>query len=395
MDKIPLRKRELERAVIMSIALATSALFLWMIADFLAMLFLAMVLTAVLQPAHDRLSAKLGGKPRLSVALLVSASILAIVIPAVLIFMVVLDESLALANMITPFVRRNVEQFQELQAHGGPVLQSAFLRELPPDVQDDIIDLQATLVKQVGDLAKQATPLIVNSLKAGSGTIGGVLSGTLSFFFLMYALVFFLLNGRNTFQNAASLLPLPRHHRELMVNRAHATILAVAKGTMLLALLQGVLMGTGLYVTGVPLAFFWGFLAALFSFIPVLGPPLIWAPAAGWLYASGKLYEAIALGVWGMLLLVIALMLRPVLVGKDAKMSDLMVLISSLGGLTLFGGTGIFIGPMLGALVEAAWYLFGQAYEELLDENLFEPARFDDEYEELVSDEQDPSGPSA
>lgn len=380
-DNIPLRKLKLQRYVIASGAVLISILFLWMIADFLAMLFLAMVLTTVLQPYHDRLSAWLGNKPKMSVALLVGASILAVVIPAIIIFMVVLNESVALAGLVTPFVQHQLAHFQEVG------LDKSISDLLPAALENDIINLQETIVNQVGSLANQVTPILVNTLKLSSGTVGGVLSATLSFLFLMYALVAFLLTGRDTFRHAAVVLPIPRHHRMLLVERAHSTIIAVAKGTGLIAVLQGTLTGVGLYVTGVPLAIFWGAVATLFSFIPVLGPPLIWGPATGWLFATGNPYAGLGLLCWGILQLVIALVLRPILVGKDAKMPDLMVLISSLGGISVFGGTGIFIGPMIAALCESAWFVFGQAFDDLLDDAIMPAEGEADEYAVLVPEE--------
>ena len=139
-DNIPLRKLKLQRYVIASGAVLISILFLWMIADFLAMLFLAMVLTAVLQPYHDRLSAWLGNKPKMSVALLVGASILAIVIPAIIIIMVVLHESVALAGLVAPFVQHQLAHFQEVG------LDKSISDLLPAALENDIINLQERII---------------------------------------------------------------------------------------------------------------------------------------------------------------------------------------------------------------------------------------------------------
>lgn len=117
-----------------------------------------------------------------------------------------------------------------------------------------------------------------------------------------------------------------------------------------------------------PGAIFWGAVTALLSIIPMIGPPLVWIPAAIWLTASGQVVPGIALAVWGAIVVSTSdNLLRPALVGKDARMSDLMVLISTLGGLTLFGAVGIIIGPVIAALFTSVWFIFRETYSGLLE----------------------------
>jgi predicted PurR-regulated permease PerM len=116
-------------------------------------------------------------------------------------------------------------------------------------------------------------------------------------------------------------------------------------------------------------AIFWAAVATMLSIIPMIGPPLIWGPSAIWLIASGHPIAGIALAVWGAVVVSTSdNILRPMLVGKDAKMSDLMVLISTLGGLTLFGAVGIILGPVIAALFASVWFIFREAFSGLLDE---------------------------
>jgi predicted PurR-regulated permease PerM len=141
------------------------------------------------------------------------------------------------------------------------------------------------------------------------------------------------------------------------------------KGTFVIALIQGVLTGAALAIAGVPGSAFWGTLAGLLAIIPGVGPPLVWAPAGIWLIAEGQTVAGVAVLVWGAAVVgVLDNILRPVLVGKDAKMSDLMVLLSTLGGLMLFGAIGIVIGPVIAALFTSVWYIYAQSYAPLLAE---------------------------
>ena len=165
------------------------------------------------------------------------------------------------------------------------------------------------------------------------------------------------------------MLPMPRADRDLLVERTLSTIRATVKGTFVIALIQGTLTGVALWLAGVPGAAFWATVTAVLSIVPGVGPPLVWAPAAIWLMATGRYLEGGLLFAWGALVVgVIDNLLRPMLVGKDSKLSDLMVLISTLGGLTLFGPIGIILGPVVAALFASVWYLYGQTYAPMLAE---------------------------
>ena len=362
----PLRKLELERGFIAALALIISGIFLWMIRDYLAALFLAGVLTVLLQPAQNWLSGKLGGRKGLSSGLLVTGTFFAVVVPAAILVGVIIDQAIDVSAMVTPWVQ---EQIADIRENGLDGLASW----LP--FREDIIRYQETLTGHIGDLASTVGGILVDSLRAGTG---GILVATLNFFLLIYALFFFLLSGRGTARKAIALIPMTTKDRELLAERALSTMRATVRGTFLIALVQGGLTGLGLIVAGVPGAIFWAAVAAMLSIIPMIGPPLIWGPAAIWLVATGNPIAGIALAVWGAVVVSSSdNILRPILVGKDAKMSDLMVLISTLGGLTLFGAVGIIIGPVIAALFSSVWFIFGKAFEGLLDE----------EEEEVVEEE--------
>ena len=357
----PLRKLELERGFIATLALIVSAIFLWMIKDYLAALFLAAVLTLFLQAPQDWLSGKLGGRAGLSSGLLVSGTLLAIVIPATLLLGVVVEQAIDVTGMVTPWVQ---EQIGSIRENGVPDW-------LP--YREELIRYQETITTQIGSLAGTVGGMFVGALRSGTG---GFLVGTLNFFILIYALFFFLLTGRTSGRKAIALIPMTTEDRELLAERAISTIRATVRGSFLIALVQGSLTGIGLAVAGVPGAIFWGAIATLLSIIPMIGPPLIWVPAAIWLFVSGEPIAAGGLAVWGAIVISTSdNILRPILVGKDAKMSDLMVLISTLGGLTLFGAVGIIIGPVIAALFTSVWFIFGKAFEGLLDEEEEEVVR--------------------
>tara|TARA_R110000868_G_scaffold2321_1_gene17149 strand:- start:9301 stop:10416 length:1116 start_codon:yes stop_codon:yes gene_type:complete len=353
----PIRKISLERAFIVVLALVISWIFLWMIRDYLAALFLAAVLTLFLQAPQDWLSGKLGGRKGLAAGLLVAASVMAFVIPASILLGIVAEQAIQVTGMVTPWVQEQVS-----------IIREDGLDSLPSwlPFRDEIIQYQTTIATQIGTLAGSVGRILVSSLRAGTG---GLLVATLNFFILIYALFFFLLTGRETGRHAVALIPMTTRDRELLAERAISTIRATVKGSFLIALVQGSLTGAGLFAAGVPGAIFWAAVATMLSIIPMIGPPLIWGPAAIWLMASGQPIAGGALALWGAVVVSTSdNILRPMLVGKDAKMSDLMVLISTLGGLTLFGAVGIILGPVIAALFASVWFIFREAFSGLLDE---------------------------
>jgi len=352
----PRRKSELQRIFIAALALAITVVFAWMIRNYLAALFLAGVVTLFLGGPHDWLSARLGDRRGLAAGLIVAATVLTFVIPAVILMGVVADQAIDVTQMVSPWVQEQVAQIRDDGLYGLP--------DWMP-FRDAIIQYQATITAQLGNLAGTVGRLLVSSLRAGTG---GFLIATLNFFILVYALYYFLQTGRETARQAVGLLPMTNEGREILRERAVSTIRATVKGSFLIALVQGALTGIGLFVAGVPGSIFWAAVAALLSIIPMIGPPLIWIPAAIWLLATGHPVSGAGLAIWGTVIVGTSdNLLRPVLVGKDAKMSDLMVLISTLGGLTLFGAVGIIIGPVIAALFTSVWFIFRETYSGLLE----------------------------
>lgn len=355
-------KITLERGFIIVLAVLISGIFLWMIRHYLSALFLAGVITLFLDRPQAVLTRWLGGRKRLAAALLVIFTLMAFFVPASLLLGVIADQAIDVAGMMTPWVQ---EQINLIRAEG--------LVGLPDwlPFRQAIIDHQDELVAQTGNLARAVSNFAVQWLQAGTG---GVLAATLNGFILIYALFFFLQGGRKTGQRAMSMLPMAREDRVLLVERAVSTIRATVKGSFLIALVQGGLTGLGLLVAGVPGAIFWGAIAALLSIIPMIGPPLIWGPAALWLFATGQPIPAIGLAAWGMIVISSSdNILRPIFVGQDAKMSDLTVLLSTLGGLSLFGAVGIILGPVIAALFASVWYIFAETFEDLIDPDDAEP----------------------
>jgi predicted PurR-regulated permease PerM len=105
----------------------------------------------------------------------------------------------------------------------------------------------------------------------------------------------------------------------------------------------------------------------VFSILPAIGSGIVWVPAVVYLFLAGKVVAALLLMIWCAVVVgSVDNLLRPLLIGKDARMSDLMILLSTLGGIALFGAVGFIVGPIVAALFVSVWQIYGEAFEEWL-----------------------------
>jgi predicted PurR-regulated permease PerM len=147
------------------------------------------------------------------------------------------------------------------------------------------------------------------------------------------------------------------------------------KGTVLVGLAQGFLGGLLFWAVGIEAAVFWGVVMTVLSFLPVFGASLIWIPAAIILMATGSLIKGIVLLAAGVVLISLAdNLLRPILVGRETRLPDYIILVSTLGGISLFGISGLVIGPVLAALFLTIWEMFAQEFCEEKAGSAEEPA---------------------
>ena len=142
---------------------------------------------------------------------------------------------------------------------------------------------------------------------------------------------------------------------------------ATLKGTAVIGILQGSLAGIAFWVVGIPSAVFWGTIMAVLSIIPGIGTALVWGPAVIILAASGNYLQAGGLGIFCAVVVgSIDNLLRPILVGKDTQMHELMIFFGTLGGIFMFGIMGMIIGPIVAALFITIWEIYGVAFKDVL-----------------------------
>lgn len=225
----------------------------------------------------------------------------------------------------------------------------------------DLADLGLVQRKLVDVLGRSSQALTSRAFVIGQNT----LEFLVDLFVMLYLLFFLLRDGETLSAQAARALPLKPQHTRLLLNQFATVVRATMKGNVVVALVQGTLGGLAFWVLGISGPLLWGALMALLSLLPAVGAALVWGPVALYLLSTGSIWSAVGLTVWGVLVIgLVDNVLRPILVGKDTRLPDYLVLIATLGGLSAFGLNGFVIGPVIAALFIAAWDIFTQARQE-------------------------------
>jgi predicted PurR-regulated permease PerM len=230
-----------------------------------------------------------------------------------------------------------------------------------------LADLAAVQTKLVDALGRSGQALTARAFTIGQNTLDFVVN----FFVMLYVLYFLLRDGKKLAAQAARALPLKPEHNRRLLNQFATVVRATVKGNVVVALVQGALGWLAFWFLGITGALLWGALMALLSLLPAVGAALVWGPVALYLLSTGSIWPALGLLAWGVLVIgLVDNVLRPILVGKETRLPDYVVLVATLGGLAVFGLNGFVIGPVISAIFIVAWDLFTEArHEQARDAN--------------------------
>jgi predicted PurR-regulated permease PerM len=178
---------------------------------------------------------------------------------------------------------------------------------------------------------------------------------------------FFFRDGHKILERIFYYTPLSDEDETRMLTQFASITRATVKGTLVIGIIQGALSGIAFWVAGIEGAALWGTIMTILSIIPGIGAALVWVPAVIILFVTGQHLTATLLAVWCAAVVgTVDNFLRPVLVGRDAKMPDLLILIGTLGGLFLFGLIGFIVGPIVCGLFLTVWDIYGTTFREIL-----------------------------
>jgi len=352
-EKIPaMSKDQINNLTILLMTFGISALFLSMIHQFLMVLFLSGLFSALARPIYLRLDLWFGGRHHLASLVTLLAMVFVILIPLASLIGIVVAQAIDVSQSVSPWVKKLSEPgvFAKKVAH------------LP--FYDDLLPYRELLISKTGEAVTLASKFLVGGLSSLTmGTVNVIFMA----FVMLYTMYFLQMDGDKLIEKILYYLPLKSSDEHLMLDKFTSVTRATLKGTLLIGALQGTLAGIAFAVAGIENAVFWGTLMAVLSVIPSVGSALVWIPAVIVLILQGQLASGILLALFcGLIVGSLDNVLRPILVGKDTKMHELMIFFGTLGGIMMFGITGIFIGPLIASLFITVWEMYGTTFRHLL-----------------------------
>lgn len=313
-------------------ALTVAGLYLCyrMALPFLPALAWALALALLLAPLQRWLERNLRS-PGISAGILVLLAGLVVLFPAMLVGDRMIAEAAGGADAINAMTASG-QWRSNLQAY--PMLApAAEWVERQFDLPDTVSAITSWLTGAVASMARESVVQL----------IGLVLT--------LYLLFFFLRDRRSILASIASLSPLARSDTERLFGDVDDTVHATVYGTLIVALVQGTLGGLMFWWLGLPAALLWGVVMGLLAVVPVLGAFIVWIPAAIFLLLDGSGGKALILTVWGSVVVGgIDNVLYPMLVGRRLKMHTVLAFVSIVGGLMVFGSSGLILGPVTFAI---------------------------------------------
>lgn len=345
-----MRLRSLEARVFGSLLILTTALFLWVVRAFLVPVFWAAVFAVLFWPLFLRATRLLGGRRGAAALLTTLLVVVVVLVPFGLLVAAVAQQGLSLYQRI---LAREVDLLAPLE----------FVERYLPAVSS-ILDSYGVDLERIRASAETAA-VAATRYVAGQALAVGQNALTVAIFFalMLYFLYFFLRDGERITGSLIRAIPMGDERERQLFARFAEVSRATVKGTLVVAAVQGTLGGLMFAVAGIQAAVFWAVVMGILSLLPAVGPALVWGPAAIILFATGAWGKGIFLIVGGTLVIgLVDNFLRPVLVGRQARMPDYLVLLATLGGLAVFGLAGFVAGPVVAALFLVMWGMFADEY---------------------------------
>jgi predicted PurR-regulated permease PerM len=350
-----MNRHTIQRIFLLLLVVFISLIFILMIKSFLMAMLLAGIFSALLHPVYRQLSGWMGGRETAAGVITILGVILIVLLPLSGFLGIVTSQAIKVGQLAKPWVQEQLTSQDTI---------SGWLSHIP--FYETIAPYQETILQKAGEIAEAASGMFLNGLQAFTmGTVNFILM----FFIFLYATFFFLLDGSKLLDKMLYYMPLEDGDEQRILEKFTSVTRATVKGTAVIGILQGGLSGIALALVGIPSAVFWGTVMTLLSIIPGIGTALVWVPAAIVLLIKGLWAKAIFLVVFcGLVVGSVDNLLRPRIVGKDTEMPDLLILFSTLGGLSLFGIAGFIIGPIIAALFVTIWDMYGIAFRDFLPE---------------------------
>jgi predicted PurR-regulated permease PerM len=339
-----------EARFLIAAVIAISALALFVALPYLNTMTLAVVIGITFTPVYHRIRRFIRREGLAALATLTIALVL-VVTPLAFFSYQAAGEAVSVYNLVT-----EDHTVGELAASSVPL--AAVAKYLPPSLQDALpasIDLN---------------PIFQSVDRIGS-FFGVVTTFTLHLFLLLVGTYYVIKDGGRFVDYLIKLAPIEPEYEDTLFKKLHASVISVVRGSLMLAIIQGVIAGLGFFALGVPNSALWGAATAVASLVPIVGTALVIIPAVLYLLATGSFFNAGLLALWGLLVVgMVDNVLRGQLMKKGMDIHPFLILLSVLGGLEFFGPIGFISGPLLLAILASLldiYISYRDRYDRALD----------------------------
>ncbi|MEA2658449.1 MAG: hypothetical protein QOF64_1040 [Candidatus Binatota bacterium] len=352
----------LEDKTFLFLVVVISLAFAWILWPFFGAVLWGTILAILFVPLYRRLMRIMAHRRTLAALATVMIVLLIVILPLVLTGALLLQEALGV-----------YAKFQSGELDLGRFFHQV-LGALPAWVSDllnrfGLSNLGSMQDKLSTGLVQGGQLVAAKAFDIGQNTLDLVVNLGI----VLYLLFFFLRDGDGLARRIRTAVPLHADQQRELFNMFTTVIRATVKGNVVMAIVQGALGGLIFWFLGVHASVLWAVVMAFLSLLPAVGSALVWVPVAIYFLVTGATWHGIVLIAYGVLVIgMVDNVLRPILVGKDTKMPDYVVLISTLGGMAIFGLNGFVIGPVIAAMFMAVWEIF--AASRIRNDNPARPA---------------------
>jgi predicted PurR-regulated permease PerM len=337
-----------KRWALLILLLAVTLALGWILLPFYGTLLWSTIIALLFAPLHRWLLRQLKHRRTPAALLTILAALVLAVVPFAIVSVTLVREATGLYARV-----------QSGESNPMPYLRGVF--EALPAWATALLDHFGlvdfdTLQRRLSSLLEQGTAFIATqafSLGQNTFEFGASLLITL------YLAFFLVRDGDRIVHTMRRALPLTPGQKQELLQKFTVVIRSTVRGNLVVAAIQGALGGLAFWFLGVTGPLLWAVVMAFLSLLPAVGAAMVWLPVALWFFAAGAIWQGVALTAWGMLVIgLVDNLLRPMLVGKASLMPDYVVMITTLGGMVVFGINGFVLGPVIAAMFFAVWHLF-------------------------------------
>jgi len=334
-------------------------IFYQILSPFILALFWGAIITLTLYPLHVRLTKLLRNRKSISALIMTIVATFLVILPLVFISATVAVDMFDIYQSVTSNVEVS-ELKSKLEKLKG-LIPVALLDELEKKLEIGKLNIHQMAVNGLGSVSNY----VINEVQNAAANLTGLL---INFGMMIFSLFFFFRDGDSMLERIKSLIPMKNEQKDEIFKKFYDTLNAVIVGVMVTAAIQGILQGLFFWILGISYSALGGVLTFVFALIPIAGAVIVWLPVGLYLIFTGSIYSGIAVLIFGGLVVSsVDNFLKPMIIGGKVKLSTLFLVLTIFGSLSVFGFTGIVIGPILLAIFMSFIDIYKSEYLESSD----------------------------